>query len=97
MISDYDKQLAHIYGTWNRLRFMIWRHLSVLHQEPVLCRLVLMELRSDLDDLGLRQAAGAYLRHLESPALHDLAPSVGAASGAGAVPARADGIALRSR
>jgi AcrR family transcriptional regulator len=49
IISDYDKQLTHIYGTWNRLRFMIWRHLSVLHQEPVLCRLVLMELRSDPD------------------------------------------------
>ncbi len=49
MISDYDKQLKHISGTWNRLRFMVWRHLSVIHQEPVLCRLVLLELRSDSD------------------------------------------------
>ncbi len=49
IISDYDSQLLHIYGTWNRLRFMAWRHLSVIHQEPVLCRLVLLELRSDPD------------------------------------------------
>jgi AcrR family transcriptional regulator len=49
IISDYDKQLKHISGTWNRLRFMVWRHLSVLHQEPVMCRLVLLELRSAPD------------------------------------------------
>ena len=47
MISDYDQQLAHIHGTRNRLRFMIWRHLMVVHQEPVLCRLVLLDLRAD--------------------------------------------------
>ena len=47
MISDYDQQLAHIHGTRNRLRFMIWRHLTVIHQEPVLCRLVLLDLRAD--------------------------------------------------
>lgn len=49
MISDYDEQLKHVHGTRSRLRFMIWRHLSVLHQEPALCRLVLLELRSDPD------------------------------------------------
>lgn len=49
IIQDYDKQLKHISGTWNRLRFMVWRHLSVLHQDPVMCRLVLMELRSAPD------------------------------------------------
>lgn len=47
MISDYDQQLARIHGTRNRLRFMIWRHLTVIHQEPVLCRLVLLDLRAD--------------------------------------------------
>jgi TetR/AcrR family transcriptional regulator, fatty acid metabolism regulator protein len=47
MISDYDQQLGHIHGTRDRLRFMIWRHLTVIHQEPVLCRLVLLDLRAD--------------------------------------------------
>ncbi|HEV2677549.1 MAG TPA: TetR/AcrR family transcriptional regulator [Aliidongia sp.] len=45
IISDYEKQLKHVSGTWNRLRFMVWHHLSVLHLEPVLCRLVLLEMR----------------------------------------------------
>ena len=49
IISDHDKQLKHIHGTRNRLRFMVWRHLSVIHQEPALCRLVLLELRADPD------------------------------------------------
>jgi AcrR family transcriptional regulator len=52
MISDFDRELRHVSGTWNRLRFMIWRHLSVLHQEPQLCQLVLLELRSDADYPG---------------------------------------------
>jgi TetR/AcrR family transcriptional regulator, fatty acid metabolism regulator protein len=47
IVSDHEKQLRHIRGTWNRLRFMVWHHLSVMHREPVLCRLILMELRPD--------------------------------------------------
>src|SRR5210317_665550 len=27
MLSDYDQQLQGLRGTWNRLRFMVWRHL----------------------------------------------------------------------
>ena len=46
MLSDYDRQLLGIRGTWNRLRFMIWRHLSVIHNEPAMCRLIFNELRS---------------------------------------------------
>jgi AcrR family transcriptional regulator len=46
MLSDYDRQLLGIRGTWNRLRFMIWRHLSVIHNEPAMCRLTFNELRS---------------------------------------------------
>lgn len=49
MISDYDTQLLRIHGTRNRLRFMAWRHLTVIHEEPALCRLVLLELRSEAD------------------------------------------------
>lgn len=46
MLSDYDQQLRGVRGTWNRLRFMIWRHLCVIHDEPALCRLIFTELRS---------------------------------------------------
>jgi AcrR family transcriptional regulator len=46
ILTDYDRQLAGIRGTWNRLRFMIWRHLSVIHNDPAMCRLIFNELRS---------------------------------------------------
>jgi AcrR family transcriptional regulator len=49
MISDYDEQLSQISGTWNRLRFLIWKHLSVIHAEPALCRFMFTELRADAD------------------------------------------------
>src|SRR5947209_11428936 len=34
MLADYDQHLKGITGTRNRLRFMIWRHLTVMHEEP---------------------------------------------------------------
>lgn len=46
MLSDYDRQLQGIRGTWNRLRFLIWRHLTVIHDDPAMCRLIFNELRS---------------------------------------------------
>jgi AcrR family transcriptional regulator len=46
ILTDYDRQLSGIRGTWNRLRFMIWRHLSVIHNDPAMCRLIFNELRS---------------------------------------------------
>jgi AcrR family transcriptional regulator len=46
MLTDYDRQLRGITGTWNRLRFMIWRHLSLIHNDPAMCRLIFNELRS---------------------------------------------------
>ncbi|WP_137389989.1 TetR/AcrR family transcriptional regulator [Rhodoligotrophos defluvii] len=45
MLADFDEQLKGITGTWNRLRFMIWKHLSSISKEPALCRLVFQELR----------------------------------------------------
>lgn len=45
MLSDFDEQLKGIRGTWNRLRFMIWKHLVTIEKEPVLCKLVFQELR----------------------------------------------------
>lgn len=47
MISDYEQRLKPISGTRDRLRFMVRHHLSVVHREPALCRLVLLDLRSD--------------------------------------------------
>lgn len=47
MLADYDRELAGIAGTSARLRFMIWRHLTVMHDEPAMCRLVLDDLRAD--------------------------------------------------
>lgn len=46
IFADYDTQLRRISGTWNRLRFMIWRHLAVLHGDRAMCRLIFNELRS---------------------------------------------------
>ena len=46
MLSDYGQQLRAIRGSWNRLRFMIWRHLKVIHDDPAMCRLIFNELRS---------------------------------------------------
>lgn len=49
MLSNYDQQLAGIKGTRNRLRFMIWRHLVAVHDEPALSYLMLHYLRSGSD------------------------------------------------
>ena len=49
MLADYDRELSGISGTRNRLRFMVWRHLTVMHDEPAMCRLVLGELRGWTD------------------------------------------------
>jgi len=45
MIDDYERQLAGVRGTRNRLHFMIWNHLQAIHEQPGLCRLVFRELR----------------------------------------------------
>ena len=52
MLSDYDQQLKGVRGTWNRLRFMIWRHLTVIHDDPAMIRLIFNELRSGPDYRG---------------------------------------------
>jgi TetR/AcrR family transcriptional regulator, fatty acid metabolism regulator protein len=47
MLSDYDERLKGIRGTWNRLRFMVWQHLTCIHQHPRLCRLMFQEIRAN--------------------------------------------------
>ena len=48
-MSDYDRRLAGISGTKNRLRFMIWHHLDVLHQNPEICNLLIKHVRYEED------------------------------------------------
>ena len=49
MLSDYDAHVVRIEGTWERLRYMVWRHLSSIAREPELVRLVFGELRPGAD------------------------------------------------
>lgn len=49
MLADYDQRLSGITGTRNRLRFMIWRHLTTIHDEPALCNLMFQYLRTGYD------------------------------------------------
>lgn len=46
-IADFETQLQGITGTWNRLRFLIWRHLQTIHDDPALARLVQYEIKGD--------------------------------------------------
>ncbi len=47
MLSADDTRFAAIRGTWNRLRFRIWQHLTTIREEPALTRLVFTEFRPD--------------------------------------------------
>lgn len=49
MLADYDLQLSGIRGTRNRLRFMVWRHLKTIYEEPALCDLMFQFLRTGRD------------------------------------------------
>jgi AcrR family transcriptional regulator len=49
MIADYVAQLAGLTGLRNRLRFVIWRHLKSIKDNPDLCRLFYAEVRG-MDD-----------------------------------------------
>lgn len=46
VFCDYEQQLKGVRGVWNSLRFLIWKHLSVIHANPVMCRLIFNELRA---------------------------------------------------
>ncbi|WP_158969990.1 TetR/AcrR family transcriptional regulator [Chachezhania sediminis] len=49
MLADYARQLSCIAGTRNRLRYMIWRHLKTIHDDPEMCRLMFDHVRSAPD------------------------------------------------
>ncbi|HRP79767.1 MAG TPA: TetR/AcrR family transcriptional regulator [Aquamicrobium sp.] len=64
MLADYDQQLAGITGTRNRLRFMVWRHLKTVHDEPSLCNLMFQVLRmgDDYSQTAVYQLNREYTR-----------------------------------
>jgi len=64
MLADYDQQLSGIQGTRNRLRFMIWRHLKTIHEEPALCDLMFQFLRTgrDYSHTGVYELNREYTR-----------------------------------
>lgn len=49
MLENYTAQLGCISGLRARLRFMIWRHLKTLSDEPEMCRLMFNQVRSGAD------------------------------------------------
>ncbi|HEY0254027.1 MAG TPA: TetR/AcrR family transcriptional regulator [Kofleriaceae bacterium] len=49
LLSDYDEHVSVITGTWDRLRYLVWKHLSTIEKEPMLVRLVFEELRPGAD------------------------------------------------
>lgn len=46
-IADFEVQLQGISGTWNRLRYLIWRHLKTIEEDPALAKLVAYEIKAD--------------------------------------------------
>ena len=63
-IADFEVQLQGITGTWNRLRYLIWRHLKTIEEDPKLAKLVTYEIKVDPDYRGMRifQLNRAYTR-----------------------------------
>jgi len=47
MLETYVRELTGISGTRERLRFMVWRHLKTVHDEPEMCRLMFNHVRSN--------------------------------------------------
>ncbi|WP_274631192.1 TetR/AcrR family transcriptional regulator [Arvimicrobium flavum] len=64
VIADFEVQLHGISGTWNRLRYMIWRHLKTIEDDPALAKLVTYEIKVDPDYRTMRvfQLNRAYTR-----------------------------------
>jgi AcrR family transcriptional regulator len=52
MLADYAEHLAGHRGTRARLRFVIWRHVASIRDNPALCRLFFGEIRGDPDYRG---------------------------------------------
>lgn len=64
MLADYARTLAGIEGTRERLRFMIWKHLTTIHDNPEMCRLMFDHIRSnpDYDQTAVHRLNRLYTR-----------------------------------
>ncbi len=49
MMAEFDKNLAGIRGARNKIRFIVWRHLAALTENPDLARLCANEVRNGGD------------------------------------------------
>jgi TetR/AcrR family transcriptional regulator, fatty acid metabolism regulator protein len=52
MLADHAEQLAGHRGTRARLRFVIWRHVASIRDNPALCQLFFREIRGDPEYRG---------------------------------------------
>ena len=52
MLDDYARDLAGVSGAGPRLRLLVWRHLQSVREQPLLCRLMFREVRSEQDYHG---------------------------------------------
>lgn len=49
LFGDYSRELEVIEGARNRFRYLAWRHLCTLREDPAMCRLIFTEVRSQPD------------------------------------------------
>lgn len=52
MFGDYAKDLAGLSGAHQRVRFLVWRHLRTVKEQPQLCKLMFREFRGEVDYRG---------------------------------------------
>ena len=52
LVEQYETDIQGIDGAVNQLRFLIWRHLKIIIDNPLLCRLMFREVRSEHDYIG---------------------------------------------
>jgi AcrR family transcriptional regulator len=52
MFGDYARDLAGVSGQRARLHLLVWRHLRSVRDNPLLCRLMFREVRSEQDYRG---------------------------------------------
>ncbi len=65
-LTDYDENLSGIVGIKNRLRFMIWHHLTTLKKDPELANLMVHHIRSadDYEQTVCFQLNRKYANHV---------------------------------
>lgn len=52
MFGDYAKDLSGLSGSHQRVRFLVWRHLRTVKEQPQLCKLMFREFRGEVDYHG---------------------------------------------